>query len=84
MATEDLIKINAELEPIAKAEWEINTVMRRTGLCNFGGKKPVWKWDKRHGKLTRGDGKELTGIIMPLISLSLSLFHLLWYAKRIV
>jgi hypothetical protein len=57
MATEDLIKINAELEPIAKAEWEINTAMRRIGLCNLGGKKPVWKWDKKQGKLIRGDGK---------------------------
>jgi len=41
MATEDLIKINAELELIAKAEWEINTAMRRIGLRNLGGKKPV-------------------------------------------
>ena len=57
MVIEDLIKINAELEPIAKAKWEINTAMRRIGLRNLGGKKPMWKWDKKQGKLIRGDGK---------------------------
>jgi hypothetical protein len=31
--------------------------MRRTGIRNLIGKKPTWKWDKRHGKLVRGDGK---------------------------
>ena len=31
--------------------------MRRIGLENCRGKKPTWKWDKSHGKLTRGDGK---------------------------
>ena len=57
MAIEDLIKINTELKPIAKAKWEMNTIMRKIGLCNLKGKKPVWKWDKKHGKLIRGNGK---------------------------
>jgi hypothetical protein len=56
-ATADLTRINAELEPIARAEWELTTAIRRTGIRNLTGKKPTWKWDKRHGKLTRGDGK---------------------------
>jgi len=41
MATEDLIKINAELKLIAKAKWEINTAIRRIGFCNFKGKKLI-------------------------------------------
>ena len=57
MATEDLIKINAELKLIAKAKWEINTAIRRIGFCNFKGKKLIQKWDKRQGKFIRGDGK---------------------------
>ncbi len=31
--------------------------MRRMGLRNKGGRKPVWKWDKKHGKVTR-EGKK--------------------------
>jgi len=31
--------------------------MRRIGFRNLRSKKPVWKWDKRHSKLIRGDGK---------------------------
>ena len=27
------------------------------GLLNLKGKKPIWKWNKSHSKLTRGDGK---------------------------
>ena len=56
-ATADLIRINAELESIARAEWELTTAMRRTGIRNLTGKKPTWKWDKRHSELVRGDGK---------------------------
>jgi hypothetical protein len=48
-----LEEINAKLEPIMKAEWELNTPFRRMGLRNKPGKKPVWKWDENHGKLTR-------------------------------
>ena len=57
MATEDFIKINAKLKPIAKAEQEINPAIRRIGLRNFRGKKPVQKWDKRQSKLIKSDGK---------------------------
>ena len=31
--------------------------MRRIGLRNLRGKKPIQKWDKKQGKLIRGDGK---------------------------
>jgi len=51
-----LAKFNEELEPILKAEWELITPTRRLGLRNKPGPKPVWKWDKDHGKLIR-EGK---------------------------
>ena len=54
---EDLIRINAKLKPIAKAKQKINTAIRRVGLYNLRGKKPVQKWNKRQGKLIRGNGK---------------------------
>jgi hypothetical protein len=31
--------------------------MSRLGFRNKPGSKPEWKWDKKHGKLTRTDGK---------------------------
>jgi transposase len=48
-----LTTLNKELEPIMKAEWELNTPMRRLGLRNKPGVKPKWKWDKKHGLLVR-------------------------------
>jgi transposase len=45
---------NKILEPICKAEWEIQTAMRRVRISrNMPGKKPVWKWNKTNGKLVR-------------------------------
>lgn len=38
-ANKQIEKLNKELEPIKKAEWELNTAMRRMGLRNKGGKK---------------------------------------------
>ena len=55
--TPDFIKINAELELIARAEWELTTAIRRTGIRNLASKKPTQKWDKRHDKFVRGSGK---------------------------
>ena len=48
-----LTKLNKELEPIMRAEWELNTPMRWLGLCNKPGPKPKWKWNKNHGLLVR-------------------------------
>ena len=31
--------------------------MRRIGLRNLRGKKPIWKWDKKQGKLIREIGR---------------------------
>lgn len=55
-AEKDLEAINAELEPIMREEWELETKMRRLGLRNQRGKPPQWKWDAKHGKLTRRKG----------------------------
>lgn len=59
IADQELEAVNRELEPILKAEWELNTPFSRLGLRNQPGRKPQWKWDKKHGKLERGSG---TGI----------------------
>jgi hypothetical protein len=47
-------KLNEELEPLAKAEWELNNAMNRLGLCNRPGRKPQWRFNKKNGKLDRG------------------------------
>jgi transposase len=53
-ADREIKKLNAELEPILREEWELVTPMSRVGLRNKRGRKPVWKWDEKHGKLVRG------------------------------
>ena len=55
-AKKEIDKLNKELEPIMREEWELNTKFSRVGLRNKPGKKPVWKWDKSHGKLIRREG----------------------------
>ena len=52
----DIDKMNEELEEDAKTQWELEVGMRRMGLQNQGGRRPVWKWDKQHGKIVR-EGK---------------------------
>jgi len=49
--------LNEGLEPTAKAEWELNTAMARTGLRNKPGRPPQWKWNRKNGKLVREGGK---------------------------
>ena len=53
IAERQLNAMNAELEPILREEWELNMEMARLGLRGQRGKKPQWKWDKKHGKLVR-------------------------------
>lgn len=48
---------NAREEPACKAEWELNTAMRRMGLRNKGGKKPTWKFTAANGAWVRKKGK---------------------------
>ena len=49
--------LNAAKEKEDKRRWELETGMRRTGLRNKPGKKPVWKHTIKTGKLVRGAGK---------------------------
>jgi transposase len=45
---------NKILEPICKAEWELNTQMRRLRITRkMPGVQPTWKWTKKTGKLVR-------------------------------
>lgn len=52
-ATKELDEINEAIEKDCKLEWELFTGMRRTGLRGKPGKKPVWRFTKDTGKVTR-------------------------------
>ena len=52
-AQKEIDRLNAELEPAAKEQWELNTAMRRVGLRNKPGVKPQWRFIKSTGKLVR-------------------------------
>ena len=54
-AQAEIDKMNEEMEEEAKAkkQWELEVAMKRMGLRKPGGRKPVWKWDKSHGKIVR-------------------------------
>src|SRR5271170_7309347 len=49
-------ELNEELEPIKRAEWELTTGVRRLGLRNPPGRKPIWRWNEKNGKLVRKEG----------------------------
>ena len=51
----ELAAINTELEPILKEQQELSISFERIGLRNRQGWRLVWKWDKNHRKLERGD-----------------------------
>ena len=55
-AAEVLDKLNKEIEPKLKEDWELTTGVRRMGLRNLGGPKPKWRLTKKNGKLVR-EGK---------------------------
>jgi transposase len=46
-------KLNEELEPKMKEQWELSNGMRRLNLRQLPGPKPVWRWNKKNGKLAR-------------------------------
>lgn len=58
-ADKHIAKLNKEAEGLKKAEWELNTAMRRTGLRNKRGKKPQWRWNQKNGKIIRGGTGEI-------------------------
>lgn len=42
-AQEELKRLNAMYEPIAKEAWKLGHSMRRLGLRSFLGQKPIWR-----------------------------------------
>lgn len=58
LADEDLGQMNAALEPIMRAEWELTNPMSRLRIDRrTPGRVLQWRWTKKTGKLTRGKGK---------------------------
>ena len=59
-ANTELETINQQLEPMARAEWEVTTALRRMHLRGRpGGRAPTWRFTAQNGAVTRGKG---TGI----------------------
>lgn len=56
-AEKEIQLLNAELEPICRAQWELNSSFNRLGLRNKPGRKPAWKWNQQNGKLSRTASK---------------------------
>jgi len=52
-----LASLNETLEPIMKEQWELNNGFSRLGLRNKPGRKPVWRWTEKNGKLVRNGKK---------------------------
>jgi len=49
-------KLNKELEPLKRVEWELEAGMKRLGLRGRPGIKPQFRWEKKTGKLQRSNG----------------------------
>ncbi len=49
-AQDYLDQVNAEREPVARAEWERKTAERRSKMKRKE-KEPQWRWNKANGKL---------------------------------
>lgn len=52
----EISKMNEELEPILREEWELAMGVRRMSLRNLLGTKPQWRWNQKNGKLSRVAG----------------------------
>jgi hypothetical protein len=77
-AAQDLEEMNEKLEPILKERWELENGMRRLHLRNLPGRAPEWKWDAKHGKLTRREGN---GVDWYRYQKEILLLKLIPYAK---
>lgn len=49
----EIAKLNEGLEPIEKAQWELNTGLRRLDLRPKQRRKSQWQWNESTGKLVR-------------------------------
>lgn len=52
-----IARLNEELEPIMKQQWELENGIRRLNLRQLPGKKPTWRWHQKTGKLSRSKSK---------------------------
>ena len=52
-ADKEIAKLNEELKPLMREEWELCTPMRRHGLRNLPGPKSKWNWNVANSKLIR-------------------------------
>ncbi len=88
-AEKEIEKLNADLEPIMRENWELETSMGRLGLVTKRGRKPQWRWNRKNGKLGRGSKGGIGLVSLPdRRSSFLSYSHLLralaqrrWYKK---
>ena len=55
-ADEVIANMNDTLEAAAKEKWELENGMKRLKLRQLPGKKPVWHWNQKNGKLARRKG----------------------------
>jgi transposase len=49
-------KLNTGIEPLMREKWELERGMERLGLRTKPGKKLLWRWTEKNGKLVRGKG----------------------------
>jgi transposase len=52
-----IARLNEELEPIMKQQWELENGVRRLNLRQLPGPKPTWRWHQQTGKLSRSKSK---------------------------
>ena len=54
-AVSEIEKLNEEIEPVLKEQWQLETAMRKLNLRHQPkGKRPEWRWNSKTGKLGRG------------------------------
>jgi hypothetical protein len=55
-AEKEIEELNTAIEPQLQEEWELHTQMDRLGIQGKRGRKPVWRFNAKTGKLTRRKG----------------------------
>jgi hypothetical protein len=56
-ATNDLAQRNAARIDSDRQQWELTTAMRRTGLRNIGGRRPIFRHDASIGAYVRAENR---------------------------
>jgi len=56
-ATNDLAQRNAARIDSDRQQWELTTGMRRTGLRNVGGRRPIFRYDASTGAYVRSENR---------------------------